>query len=125
MILGCGVDIVKISRIERALERFGKRFLLRVYCPEEIDHCLKKSNPYPSLAGRFAAKEAFVKAIGTGFRKGIRLKQICILNDKLGAPRLYLLDKAEKYFLKRCCKRVFVSISHEREFAIAIVILEG
>ncbi len=125
MIIGLGIDVVKISRIERAVQRFDKRFLYRVYCSKEIEHCMKKKNPYPSLAGRFAVKEAFVKAIGTGFRNGIRLKQICTLNDKLGAPVVKLLDQAERYFFERGCKEIFVSISHEKDVAVAVVILGG
>ncbi len=125
MILGIGIDIVHVPRIENAVERFGERFLERAFCPGEIEWCLKKRDPYPCLAGRFAAKEALVKALGTGFREGITLKQIGVERLDSGKPVLRLSDKAHSTARKMNVQGVQLSISHEREYAVAVVILEG
>ncbi len=125
MIIGTGIDIVHIPRIHRAVERFGDRFVMRVFCNEETAWCMKKRDPYPCLAGRFAAKEAFVKALGTGFRDGIILSQICVLRLDMGAPGLKLANKASDMAQKKGVEKMHVSISHEREYAVAMVVLEG
>ena len=95
MIVGIGVDLVETKRIKRAHERFGERFLNRVFCLKESQRCLEKKDPYMCLSARFAAKEAFSKALGTGIRGGLRLNQICITNDDLGAPKIVAYGKAE------------------------------
>ena len=125
MIIGTGVDIVHVPRIKRAVERFGDRFLERAFCPDEIRWCLEKHDPYPCLAGRFAAKEAFAKALGTGFRLGIALRQICVQRLDSGAPRLDLSGKALDVAGSLGVVRVHVSLSHEKEDAVALVILEA
>ena len=125
MIIGTGLDIVHVPRIKSAVERFGDRFLNRAFCPDEIDLCLRKRVPYTCLAGRFAAKEALVKALGTGFRFGITLKQVCVRRLPGGAPELSLTDKALETARGLGVRRMHVSISHEMENAVAMVILEG
>ena len=124
MIVGVGVDVVETRRIQRALERFGDRFLERVFCPSEIDACFKKRNPVPGLSARFAAKEAFSKALGTGFRNGIRLIDICVEQDQLGAPSIFVNGVAREFLKKLEVSRVHVSLSHERSYAVSVVILE-
>ena len=125
MIIGTGLDIVHVPRIEKAVERFGDRFLSRAFCPDEIDWCMRKRIPHTCLSGRFAAKEALVKALGTGFRFGITLKQVCVRRLPGGAPELILTDKALKTAKGLGVTRIHVSISHELENAVAVVILEG
>ncbi len=125
MILGIGIDIVHVPRIEVAVERFGDRFIDRVFCQKEAQQCLCKRDPYPSLAGRFAAKEAFVKALGTGFRLGVALTQICVDRKDSGAPYLNLLGKARELAEIRGVTGVHLSISHEDRYAVAMVVLEG
>ncbi len=119
MIKGIGIDIVNVNRIKEVLSRWGDKFLKRVFSLNEIDYCLKKTYPHQHLAARFAAKEAFLKALGTSLDKGISLKDIEVKIDKNGVPFLNLsINKQYKPF-----KNIFLSISHEREFAVAIVIL--
>lgn len=125
MIIGTGLDIVHVPRIKSAVERFGDRFLSRTFCLDEIDWCLGKRVPYTCLAGRFAVKEAFVKALGTGFRLGITLKQVCVHRLPSGAPELKLTEKALETAKGLGVIRIHVSISHEVENAVAMVILEG
>jgi holo-[acyl-carrier protein] synthase len=117
-IFGIGNDIVEIDRIKKAIDK-NQKFRDRVYSPREIDYIDKKSNPYPSYAGRFAAKEAVSKAMGTGVR-GFNLFDIEILNDELGKPHVKLLGElGEKY----AEFHIMLTISHSREYATAVAIL--
>ena len=118
MIIGLGTDIVEISRIKKAIERTST-FLEKVYTKKEIEYISKKKNPYPSYAGRFAAKEAISKAFGTGVRK-FGLLDIEILNDDLGKPLVYLSDE----LIKKYNGKLNLSISHSKEYATATAILE-
>lgn len=117
-IYGIGTDIIEISRIEKAINR-TKIFKEKVYSEKEIEHIEKKKNSYASYAGRFAAKEAFSKAMGTGVR-GFLLKDIEILNDELGKPVVYLYNEIKK--LAEGLK-IQISISHSKEYAVSTVIL--
>ncbi len=125
MIVGTGIDIVALSRIERLYERHGERVYRHLLTPAETDAIAALANPVTRLAGRFAAKEAVLKALGTGWARGIGFTQIEILNDEAGAPRITLLGRAAE----RCAElggRVWhLSISHEREMAVAMAILES
>ena len=117
-IYGIGTDIIEISRIEKAINR-TKTFKEKVYSEKEIEHIEKKKNSYASYAGRFAAKEAFSKAMGTGVR-GFLLKDIEILNDELGKPVVYLYNEIKK--LAEGLK-IQISISHSKEYAVSTVVL--
>lgn len=117
-IYGIGTDIIEISRIEKAINR-TKIFKEKVYSEKEIEHIEKKKNSYASYAGRFAAKEAFSKAMGTGVR-GFLLKDIEILNDELGKPVIYLYNEIKK--LAEGLK-IQISISHSKEYAVSTVVL--
>ena len=88
MIYGIGIDLVKVKRIEEALERWGERFQNKVFTPGEIRYCLQKKNPSPNFAARFAAKEAFVKALGIGIRRGVHWKDVEVQRGSLGKPVL-------------------------------------
>jgi len=124
MIYGIGIDIIKIARFERALGRWGERLYKKVFTLEELSFCLKKAQPGKHLALRFAAKEAFLKALGIGMFQGVAWKEIEILNDPLGRPQIRLMGEAERICRKKGIKEVFVSISHEEEYGIAQVLLE-
>ncbi len=119
MMKGLGTDIVEIARIERAHKRYGKAFLRKVFTQNEEDYCLKKKNPYPSLAARFCAKEAVAKALGYGFGEEISFKDIEVLRDNFGKPSIALSLKLKNRFYN---PQLFVSISHSRLYATATVI---
>ena len=120
MLAGLGIDMVEVSRVKKAINRWGERFLHRVFTLEERDYCQRKAFPEQSLAARFAAKEAVLKAIGTGLSGGIRWTDVAIVNDKSGKPEV----KLDKKIIQRIGdKRVLLSISHTKEFAMALAIL--
>jgi holo-[acyl-carrier protein] synthase len=107
------------------VERFGQRFLRRVFTPEEVRYCLGKPNSAERLAARFAAKEAGLKAIGTGLRHGITWQDVEVVRLPGQRPNLRFSGKALEYAGRLGCKRVHLSLSHTKEHAIAYVILEG
>lgn len=124
MILGTGIDIVKISRIKNLIEKYGERFLKKIYTEAEIKYCQQKINSAPSFAARFAAKEAVLKALGTGMRNN-SWQDIEVLNDDLGKPEISLSDKTAAKAEKLGVGSIFLSISHEKEYSIAQIIMEG
>jgi holo-[acyl-carrier protein] synthase len=123
MIVGLGADLVEIPRIERIYGRFGHRFLEKVFTREELGAL--SAGSAATLAGCFAAKEAAVKALGTGFSQGIGPRQIEISRDRRGAPRITLLGKADERARALGVTRVLLSISHERSMSLAVVVLEA
>jgi holo-[acyl-carrier protein] synthase len=125
MVIGNGIDIVNIERIEGLLGRWGNRFLDRVYTEREISWCQRKSRPQECFAIRFAAKEAFLKAIGSGLRNGIQWTDIEVENDPLGKPLLSLHRRAKEVLQTHRIERTFLTLSHDRPFAVAHVLLEG
>ena len=125
MILGLGIDIVNISRIESLLEKWRDRFINRIFTPKEIEYCINKKFASRHFAARFAAKEAFLKALGVGLGYGISLKDIEITNNSIGSPSIELHRKAEETCRKRNIKNIFLSLSHDGEYGVAQVILEG
>jgi holo-[acyl-carrier protein] synthase len=113
------VDLVEIGRIGAACSRFGEKFLRRIFSPQEIDYCLRRTNPYPSFAARFAAKEAIAKALHSGFGERLGFTSIAVLTDGDGAP-LPLLDGRASHLLRAMGgSRVLLSLSHGRQLAIA------
>ena len=125
MIVGTGVDIAEVPRIREAVSRFGERFLKRVFTPEEIRYCTSKANTEERLAARFAAKEAAMKAIGTGLRHGVTWQDVEVVRQLGGRPGLRLTGKAAEFAAALGCQRIHLSLSHTEEQAIAHVILEG
>jgi len=125
MIVGTGVDISEVDRIQAALKRFGDRFLRRVFTPAEVRYCMGKPNAAERLAARFAAKEAGMKAIGTGLRHGITWHDVEILRLPGQRPVLQFHGKAAEFAARLSCKRTHLSLSHTKEQAIAYVILEN
>lgn len=125
MIIGTGIDIVNIERIERLMTRWGDHFLGRVFTEKEIVWCRHRTRPPECFATRFAAKEAFLKAIGSGLRNGIQWTDIEVENDSMGKPLLSLHRRAKEVLQTRRIKRTFLTLSHDRPFAVAYVLLEG
>ena len=124
-VLGIGVDIVKNSRIKKSI--LNKSFLYRVFTNEEILISKNKKNKSSYFAKRFAAKEAFSKSLGTGFRDGFNFKDISVINDKLGKPSFFISKKIKNMIKKKFKIRkfnFFLSISDEEKFSIAFVILQ-
>ena len=123
MIVGLGTDIVDMERIEKIAERFGERFAGHILHPEELEQW--RESPHPTfLAGRFAAKEALVKALGTGFSQGIWVSDILIRKGVDGEPVAQLSGVALECLQALGADSVHVSISHDRHSAMAVVILE-
>jgi holo-[acyl-carrier protein] synthase len=124
MIIGIGIDIIEIARIEKAIARYGDRLLNRLFTPGEIAYCQRKRNPAERFAARFAAKEATLKALGTGKSGGIRWRDVEILPSPGGKPRVNFYGRALERLTFIGGRRAHVSISHGRDLAIAQVVLE-
>ncbi len=123
MIAGIGIDIIGIARIKKLLDRKG--FIEKVFSAAERKACERFMNPVVSLAGRFAAKEAVMKALGTGWAKGIAWTDISITNDETGKPIVTLEGEAKRKAEAIGTARILVSISHTDEFAVAQAVAEG
>jgi holo-[acyl-carrier protein] synthase len=124
MILGTGVDLAEVPRIRSAIERFGERFVRRIYTPLEIAYVDRKANRFERYAARFAAKEAGMKAIGTGWDHGVTWKDIEVSNLPSGQPTIRLHGIAAQIAEKMGVKRISLSLTHTAELAMAHVILE-
>ena len=123
MIIGIGTDIVEVARIAKSIEKTS--FKEKIFSKIEIIYCETKKNKAESFAARFAAKEAFFKALGTGWRGGMAFNEVEIKNDELGKPTLNVLGKTAKIIAKNKIKTIHVSLSHTKETAMAMVVLEG
>ena len=124
MVIGIGIDIIDVERVRKLAEK-NPRFLERIFTPKEIDYCSKKKNRYQNLAARFAAKEAFLKAIGLGFRNGIYWTDIEVENDPMGKPLFSFHRKAKEVLETHRIHKALLTLSHDRPYAVAHVILEG
>ena len=122
MIFANGIDIIEISRIKKAMER-SKSLKTKLFSPKEILYCENRNSKYQSYAVRFAAKEAFLKAIGTGWGRGISWTDVEILNDDSGKPFINLYNAAKEIFEQNGFTNISVSLSHTGDTAIATVIL--
>jgi holo-[acyl-carrier protein] synthase len=120
-IYGIGVDLVEVSRIRNALRRFQDRFKNRIFTPEEQKFCECQKNRELSYAARFAAKEAFSKALGTGLRGKISWREIDVVDNEKSPPSLRITGKAQELLKNR---RTFLSLSHTENYAVAVVIIE-
>ncbi len=125
MIVGTGIDITEVPRIAAAIDRFGGRFLRRVFTAGEIRYCESKANRAERYAARFAAKEAAMKALGTGWSRGVRWRDIEVSREPGGRPTLFFHGKAGEFAAKLGTVHVALSLSHTEEQAIAQVILES
>ncbi len=124
MILGMGADVAEVPRIRRSIEQYGARFLTRIYTPAEQAYSERKANSVERFAARFAAKEAGMKAIGTGLRRGVTWKDFEVINERSGRPTLRLSGVAEQIAGGLGVKRITISLTHTSELALAVVILE-
>jgi holo-[acyl-carrier protein] synthase len=125
MILGTGVDLAEVARIREAIERHGDRFVRRIYTEAEIAYVERKANRFERYAGRFAAKEAGMKAIGTGWKRGVRWQDFEVSNLPSGRPTLRLHGEAARIAENLGVKTISLSITHTGELGMAHVILEG
>jgi holo-[acyl-carrier protein] synthase len=125
MILGVGIDIIEVSRIEASYERFGERFVNRILLPEEIRYCLTHKKPGPFLAARFAAKEAVSKAFGTGIGAQLGWQDIEVCRKESGEPFLVLHGNGERLLKERNARAVLISLSHTQNYAAAAAVLES
>ena len=125
-IFGIGTDIVNIKRMEHSLKKYGIRFKNKIFSKSEISYCEKKKNSSAFYAKRFAAKEALSKALGTGIRKGVNLKNIEISNNKQGKPSILLKGKVANYLKKKVKNKkydIYLSLSDDKPWAQATVII--
>jgi holo-[acyl-carrier protein] synthase len=125
VIVGLGLDIAEIDRIEAAIARHGAPFLERLYTPREVSYCEKHRNKFERYAGRFAAKEAAMKALGTGWRHGVRWRDIEVVREPSGKPSLHLEGVAREFADRMGVKNISLTITHSGNFALAQVIFES
>ena len=125
MILGSGVDLCEVPRIEAAVARYGSRFLERIFTFREIAYADRKANRFERYAARFAAKEAGMKALGTGWHGGITWQDFEVVNLPSGRPTLEFHGRAAEIAAKLGVRSVALSLTHTKEQALAMVILEG
>ena len=124
MVLGLGTDLIETGRVEETIERFGERFLERIFSPGEIAYCRRKKNAAESFAARFAAKEAGAKALGTGISRGVTWKEFEVRREASGKPSLHLSGRAAELAGAMGVRRIQLSLTHSREFALAVVVVE-
>jgi holo-[acyl-carrier protein] synthase len=125
LIIGSGVDLCEVDRIRKSIERFGEKFVQRIYTEREIAYVERKANKFERYAARFAAKEAGMKAIGTGWRRGITWHDFEVTNLATGKPTLAFHGAAAQVAAKLGVKNVSLSMTHTAETAMAMLILEA
>jgi holo-[acyl-carrier protein] synthase len=125
MLIGTGVDLIEIERIAHSIERFGDRFLRRVYTASEIAYCRSKRSSAESFAARFAAKEAGAKALGTGISWGVTWTEFEVKREPSGRPTLALTGRAQTLAKELGVRSISLSLTHSREMAMAMVMMEG
>jgi holo-[acyl-carrier protein] synthase len=125
MIVGTGVDLAEVDRVRQAIERHGQRFIERIYTPAEIAYAQRKANRYERYAARFAAKEAGMKAIGTGWKRGVRWRDFEVINLPSGRPTLLFHGVAAQFAESLGVRNIALSLTHTSVQAMAIVILES
>jgi holo-[acyl-carrier protein] synthase len=125
MLIGTGVDLIEIERIAHSIERFGERFLHRVYTPQEIAYCSRKRAHAESFAARFAAKEAGAKALGTGISRGVTWSEFEVTRQPGGRPVLALSGRAQLLAGQLGVKNISLSLTHTGSLAMATVMMEG
>lgn len=121
MIKGVGVDIIEIGRIQHSIEQSGERFLEKIFTPHEIAYCKSKQDMYQHFAARFAAKEAMSKALSTGWVDQFRWKDIEVMNDRSGQPRITVHGRLKESL---AASSILVTISHSQSHAVAMVLIE-
>jgi holo-[acyl-carrier protein] synthase len=124
MIVGLGLDVAEIDRIEAAIKRHGAAFIERLFTPAEAAYCQRYKSPYERYSGRFAAKEAAMKALGTGWARGVRWRDIEVVREPSGKPTLELRGVARSIADGLSVKHIALTITHSGNLAIAQVIFE-
>jgi holo-[acyl-carrier protein] synthase len=125
MIVGSGIDMVEIPRIQQSVERFGQRFLDRVFTAAEQAYCLRKRNAAESLAARFAAKEAAAKALGTGISRGVNWLEIEVVREPGGRPTVRFHGRAAEFASRLGVAHTALSLTHTESLSMASVVLEN
>ena len=125
VIVGTGIDIAEVDRVRQTIERFGRRFIERVFTADEIRYCESKANRVERYAARFAAKEAALKAIGTGWNRGVTWRDVEVRRSPGQRPTMAFHGRAREFFAKLGATRAHLSLTHTKEFAMAQVIIEG
>jgi holo-[acyl-carrier protein] synthase len=124
MVMGLGTDLIETRRVQESIDRFGERFLERIFTAGEIAYCARKKNAAESFAARFAAKEAGAKALGTGISRGVSWKEFEVRREASGRPTLHLSGRAAEVAASMGVRRVLLSLTHSRELAMAMVVVE-
>ena len=125
MIVGTGIDLIEIERIQHSIDRYGERFLSRIFTDGEQAYCLSKRQAAESFAARFAAKEAAAKALGTGISHGVGWLEIEVVRELSGRPTIRFNGRAQERAARMGVARAAVSLTHTKELAAASVVLEG
>ena len=125
MLLGLGTDLIETRRVQQSIDRFGDRFLERIFSPWEIAYCQRKKNAAESFAARFAAKEAGAKALGTGISRGVTWKDFEVKRETSGRPSLHLSGRAAELAAAMGVKRIQLSLTHSRDLAMAVVVVKN
>jgi holo-[acyl-carrier protein] synthase len=124
MIYGIGIDLVENDRIEKIIQKWGDKFLSRVFSNREIEYCGRHAQAVIHYSARFAVKESFLKAIGTGLGRGVKLLEIEVVNEESGKPTLMLSGGAREYLKNAGVEKVHLSITHTKNYASAMILLE-
>ena len=125
MIIGIGIDLVEVGRIEKAMARWDGAFERRVFTEQELVYCMDKKRPAEHLAARFAAKEAVMKAFGTGLSGGVTWKDAQVVRDEKGKPGFVLTGRLNELAMKMGVGEAMLSLSHDKSYAVAQVVLVG
>ena len=125
MVIGVGTDVIEIARIAQSIDRFGDRFLDRVFTPREIAYCRRKKNAAESFAARFAAKEAGAKALGTGISQGVSWLELEVNRESGGRPTLQLTGRAAQRAGRLGIAGISLSLTHGKDIALAVVVMEN
>ena len=124
MIFGIGTDIIEVKRIEKIVAS-GRQYLETIFTEKEMEYCEAKARKSEHFAVRYAAKEAFLKALGSGWRDGLAFSDIEIINDELGKPQVFLHGEVKRVYNHHQIQQTSISLSHTKEIAIAVIILEN
>jgi len=124
VIFGIGTDIVEVKRVEKMVAK-GRQYLETIFTENEMDYCDTKAGKSEHYAARYAAKEAVLKALGTGWRGGFAYSDIEITNEELGKPQVFVRGKVRNFFEHHQIQQTSISLSHTKEIAIAVIILEN
>lgn len=125
MIIGIGLDLTEISRIDESIRRFGDRFVRRIFTESEREYCQSKATPVPHFAARFAAKEACAKALGCGVAGGVRWLDMEVTRDAAGKPTLHLQGRAKELAADLKVVSIHLSLTHAHAHSAAVVVMEA